>query len=203
MSSIPFSPSKPILAEDVLPKKEPKEDAGLKIHHDHTEAICVNEYDTGLQEAFAYREKKKSRKKTSGGLIQVAALVAVLGGAAYWYTSSAVNQEKVAGAWEETKTLVEETKKQTDVSEMIRTYDESLDKIEAHQAKTNEVLDAERDASAAMSAAHDDDYQKLLQEVSGTERTSQDRDREVQEKFGGIANKIREKTGTERQSKSL
>ncbi|MFC5050597.1 hypothetical protein ACFPK9_08230 [Rubritalea spongiae] len=200
ISAIPFKiPSKPIFAEDVLtPNKSPKENSGeeLKVHHEHTEAISVHDYNTGLQEAFAFREQKKARNKTSSNIAKIAVLVVIIGGGAFWYFSSE-NQAKVAGAMENTQALVAETKKQTDVSEVIRSYDESLDKIEQHQAKTNEIL-SEQGVSPSDPATDNAEYQQLLQEVSGTERTAADRDIEVQQKFGGLADKIRSKTGTER-----
>lgn len=204
-SAIPFVlPSEPIISDlpEVMNEKE-SETKGLKISHDHTEAISVTDYDTGLQQAFEHRKHQKKRRKTTFGLARVAILTVICGAAATWYFNSSENQAKVAGAWESTKTLVSETKEQTDISNIIGTYDKALDKIEVRQDETNAATSALGGDSISVTTEDDANFRKLHQEMSGNDRTSQDRDIEMQNKFGKLADKIRAKTDTERPEKKL
>jgi hypothetical protein len=171
------------------------------IYHEHTDGLTKEQVDAMLEESHDYRKKRKARQRVLVNMTIVALFLGLIGGAYGWYAVSPDNQAKVHGLWGNVTDFTSGKSKEG-LSDIIDSYDESLDKIatRSEQVRVATVaLGADPDAvdpegEAALAAA--------MKEMSGGETTSLERDALLRQKMGGVAEILRSKIDADREKKA-
>ncbi|MDA1006902.1 MAG: hypothetical protein O3A87_10565 [Verrucomicrobia bacterium] len=171
------------------------------IYHEHADGLTKEQVDAMLAESHDFRKKRKARQRVLVNMTIVALFLGLIGGAFGWYAVSPDNQAKVHGLWGNVTDFTSGRSKES-LSDIIDSYDESLDKIatRGEQVRVATVaLGADPDAvdpegDAALAAA--------MKEMSGGETTSLERDALLRQEMGGVAEILRAKIDADREKKA-
>lgn len=171
---------------------------GNAVQHDHATGLNKEQVDAMLEESHEFRKKRKARQKVGLNLLLVGLFLGLIGGAYGWYASSPDNQAKVHGLWGDVQAVTSGESKDS-LSDIIDSYDESLDKIAVRGAQVREATIALGADPDAVDAEGDAALEAAMKEMMGGETTTFERDQMVREKFGALAEVMRAKVDADRE----
>lgn len=169
---------------------EPEADAAAEpvtIKHEHRGELDEAEYDTMLNKAFEEREAHLARRKKITRLTAAACILALCGSGFAWYSSSENNQAMVHNLWTDTVSITQEVKEGADVGKIMETYDEALDKVAVRQDQINDASVSLGQDPTKDDAESRERLARQMKTVTGDARTTMDRDKDMQKKFGKLA----------------
>ena len=140
--------------------------------------------------------KEKARKKTS--LVVTVALLALLGTAGGWFAVSPSAQAKVARIVPLFKESMRDVKS---LANTKKNFDQQLEKIAAHNDQIADATRAMGVDPTTVAEGNGEDIDNAMKEMSGGQRTTTERNQDVQDKLGVVGKLLDNKAGATAEQK--
>ena len=134
--------------------------------------------------------KEKARKKTS--LVVTVALLALLGTAGGWFAVSPSAQAKVAKIVPLFKESMRDVKS---LANTKKNFDKQLEKIAVHNDQIKDATLAMGVNPDSVPAGNGEEIDNAMKEMSGGQRTTTERNKDVQDKLGIVGKLLGDKVG--------